>query len=120
MGSESKMKHHVVFAISLFLGMAGVTRSETLNEIIDRAGNAPTEEARLQALDDLQRIADLPTPLAQDAERLEVEIRRYLTEQDLDYFGRTVYQTNDYDFGVDKASPLHSLTHLYRARMLIW
>jgi len=38
----------------------------------------------------------------------------------LDYFGRSISRSRDWDFGIAADSRLHPLTDLYRARMLVW
>lgn len=48
------------------------------------------------------------------------EIDRWLYEKSLSYFGITVLEKGDYDFGIDTTSSLYPLTNIYRARMLLW
>lgn len=88
--------------------------------LIARAGNAPSDAARLLALEALAAHPELPEAYRMDANRLVAEVSRYINDPKLDYFGRAVLKAEDYDFGIAPDSPLYPLTHLYRARMLVW
>ena len=104
----------------LLLLFPGFAHAYELNELIEKAGNAASDEARLTVLDELQRLPGLSNEQKLEAQRLIEEIRRYLTSNDLSYFSRSVLDTDDYDFGIGVDSPLYPLTHLYRGRMLVW
>ena len=88
--------------------------------LIACAGNAPSDAARLLALEALAVHPEVPEAYRAEANRLVAEVSRYINDSKLDYFGRTVLKTEDYDFGVAPDSPLYPLTHLYRARMMVW
>ncbi|MBX3178366.1 MAG: hypothetical protein KF886_13480 [Candidatus Hydrogenedentes bacterium] len=97
-----------------FAGAAG------LEDRISRAGNAPSDAARLLVLQELASDPNLDDSVRRDAARLAEEVDRYINNPRTDYFSRPVLDTEDYDFGIAADSPLYPLTHLYRARMLIW
>ena len=92
----------------------------TVDELIQQAGNAPSDAARLQLLETLAAHPEMPAGRQQEARRLAEEIARYLHDDNLYYFDREVRKSDDYDFGVAIDSPLYPLTHLYRGRMLVW
>ncbi len=87
---------------------------------IRRAGNADSDATRVTILRDLHRRSDLDEAARRDLDRIIQEIERWLDGRSLDYFGREVSRTMDYDFGVAADSPLYPLTHLYRGRMVTW
>ncbi|MCU0915184.1 MAG: hypothetical protein MUC88_11550 [Planctomycetes bacterium] len=91
-----------------------------LDQLIQQAGNADSEEVRLETLRELRGRPGLDERRQQDLDRLLREIGRWNTDKSLDYFGSQVSRTRDYDFGIAPDSPLHPLTYLYRGRMLTW
>jgi len=93
---------------------------KTVSELINKAGNADDDETRLEFLVELSELIGLDQNLKADVQRLIAEIKRWLYEEYLAYFGRSVLKTNDYDFGINKTSPLYPLTKIYRARMIFW
>jgi len=90
--------------------------------LLQRAGNADTEEVRLAALQELRSRRDLEETLHADLDRMIEEIERWTgaKETRLDYFGRQVSRTLDYDFGIAPDSPVYPLTYFYRGRMVTW
>ncbi len=114
------MSRLILISVAAMLVLLRVANGIELETLIQAAGNAPTDAARLIALDKLVKQAKL-SPVQQDeVQSLIDEIGRYLTDDDLSYFSREILDTDDYDFGVAEDSPLYPLTYLYRARMLIW
>jgi hypothetical protein len=100
--------------------VTGRAITEDVDRLIQRAGNAETEETRLDLLRQLQGRPDLGEPLQKDLDRLIREIERWGKDKSLDYFGSQVSRMRDYDFGIGPDSPLRPLTYLYRGRMLTW
>ena len=96
------------------------TSAAPVEDLIARAGNAPSDEARLLVLRALAEHPDLPAAQGEEARRFIQEVERYRNDPRLDYFSRPILDTQDYDFGVAPDSPLYPLTHLYRGRMLAW
>ena len=96
------------------------TGDKRITDLINKAGNADDDETRLGFLLELSELPDLEEQLKADTDRLIVEIKRWLYEKSLTYFGRSILKTNDYDFGIQKTSPLYPITNIYRARMIFW
>ena len=96
------------------------TEEESIQALIQKAGNADSDELRLDYLKKLQHRSDLESSLKKDLARLVTQIDRWLHEQRLDYFGREVRRNKDYDFKIPERSALAPLTWLYRGRMVIW
>jgi len=113
-----------VFTIAAALSStANPAPRPTISEVeqfIERAGNAEAEEVRLDLLRQLRRRPGLDERLQKDLDRLLREIERWSNDKALDYFGRQVSRTRDYDFGIGPDSPLYPLTYLYRGRMVTW
>ncbi|MBN2128967.1 MAG: hypothetical protein JW741_05695 [Sedimentisphaerales bacterium] len=101
---------------------AGRTNAGDIDRLIQRAGNADTDRVRLATLKELRSHGDLEGTLRADLDRMIEEIERWTgaTETRLDYFGRQVSRTLDYDFGIAADSPLYPLTYFYRGRMVTW
>ncbi|UCD50540.1 MAG: hypothetical protein JSW27_23815 [Phycisphaerales bacterium] len=114
-----------MLGLTLLLG-SGIVKGEgiavpgTVQTAIQRAGNADEDAERLGILKELAQRPDLSDKLRADVERIRREVERWLADPRLDYFGRTISQQADWDFGVDPNSPLYPLTLLYRGRMLVW
>ena len=98
------------------------TRSEddSIRAVIQQAGNADSDELRLDYLKRLQKQPGLDASLKQDLAKLITQIDRWLHEERLDYFGREVRRNKDFDFKIGESSELYPLTWLYRGRMVIW
>jgi hypothetical protein len=89
-------------------------------QFIQRAGDADSEDVRLDLLRQLRRRGGLDERLQKDLDRLIREIERWNNDPALDYFGRQASRTQDYDFEIAPDSPLYPLTYLYRGRMVTW
>jgi hypothetical protein len=113
-----------VFTIAAALSSAANTTpraaADDVNRLIQRAGNADSEDLRLDLLRQLRRRPGLDERLQKDLDRLLREIERWSNDKALDYFGGQVSRTQDYDFGIRPDSPLYPLTYLYRGRMVTW
>ncbi len=91
-----------------------------IDRLIQQAGNSASDEARLECLGELRRSDGLDATFRSDLDRLITEIERWIGGESLDYFGREISRTLDYDFGIPESSPLYPLTHIYRGRMVTW
>jgi len=89
-------------------------------QLIRQAGNAEEDAVRLDLLKRLQAMPGLDDRLKTDIDRMVVAIERWTDYRNLTYFGATVAQNMDYDFGITPDSPVYPLTCLYRGRMLVW
>ncbi|MHC4626325.1 MAG: hypothetical protein ACYTDV_05025, partial [Planctomycetota bacterium] len=98
-------------------GLAGRThgRRDSVQAVVQRAGNAETDELRLSYLKELSVQSGLDASVKENLARLITQIERWLGDKRLDYFGR-----EDFDFGIAEESVLYPLTWLYRGRMVIW
>jgi len=94
--------------------------NKTIRSLILLAGNADDDRGRLAYLNELQKRPGLDESLKKDLDKLISEIRRWINEKSLAYFGRQIARKQDYDFGIASDSPLYPLTYLYRGRMLTW
>ena len=95
-------------------------RDDSIRVFIQQAGNADSDEQRLDYLKKLQKQRGLNESLKEDLARLITQIDRWVHEERLSYFGREVGQKKDFDFQIPESSPLYPLTWLYRGRMVIW
>ncbi len=93
---------------------------DSIRAVVERAGNADSDELRLQYLRRLQEQPDLGASLQEDLAKLIAQIDRWLHEKRLDYFGGEVSSNKDFDFQIPESSVLYPLTWLYRGRMVIW
>jgi len=94
--------------------------SRRIQAVIQQAGNADSDEQRLDYLKKLQKQPGLDASLKQDLTKLINQIERWVHEERLAYFGREVGRKKDFDFQISESSPLYPLTWLYRGRMVIW
>jgi hypothetical protein len=94
--------------------------NDSIEAVIQRAGNADSDEVRLDYLKQLREQTNLDSSLREDLTKLITQIERWLGEQRLDYFGRQVSRNKDFDFDIPESSPLYPLTWFYRGRMVIW
>ncbi len=110
------------FSVLLLLWVSAtfVSHGATVQELIAKAGNAPSDAARLLVLQELTAHPELSPAQRKEAERFTEEVDRYLNATQLDYFNGALLKHDDYDFGIAADSLFYPLTHLYRARMLIW
>ncbi|MBE0537872.1 MAG: hypothetical protein IH624_19605 [Phycisphaerae bacterium] len=114
-------------ALVLLIAAAAILPSHTaaqtvaagIRTAIEKAGNTDCDRERLEILVDLQKQPH-EKPFADDLAKLIKEIRQWLELSRLNYFGGTVRNKMDYDFGLSDNSPLEPLTWLYRARMITW
>ena len=89
--------------------------------LIRQAGNADDDAARLEILCQLQALPYQDEQWTEELNRLSGLVDQWINGPELfQWFDRPIRKTLDYDFGIDRSSPLYPLTHLYRARMLIW
>jgi len=111
-------------AASLFLTVNGLvayaSEDASIEALIARAGNASTEEARLDFLERLRAHPDLDARVGEDVDRMIAGVKQWLADPRLGYFGKPIRETEDYDFGIGADSPVYPLTYLYRGRMLTW
>ncbi len=96
------------------------TASVAVTDLLHAAGNALTDEVRLERINELIAHPECPEGLRSDAERLREEIDRWLNSPDLDFFSKEVRKTGTYDFNIAEDSALFPLAQFYLARMLVW
>jgi len=94
--------------------------NDFIRALIQKAGNANSDEVRLDYLKQLRKEPNLDATLKDDLDKLITQIDRWLNEKRLDYFGREVRLNKDFDFKIVESSVLYPLTWLYRGRMVIW
>ncbi|MBC8876485.1 MAG: hypothetical protein H8E44_44215 [Planctomycetes bacterium] len=95
--------------------------SESVEHLIRQAGNADDDAVRLKILKQLQAKPDLGDALRKEADRLVTVADRWVNDPRLfQWFHQAIRKKLDYDFGVEKESPLYPLTCIYRGRMLVW
>jgi len=114
-----------LFCVCLAAACAAVSAetfstSAERDALIRQAGEAPTDAARLDALRTLRdAVADDATRAA-ETDCLIAWVGEWMTNPRLEFYWRDFRKNEDYDFGVRENSPLFPLTHLYKARMLVW
>jgi hypothetical protein len=94
--------------------------ADSIRAIVQQAGNADSDQQRLDYLKKLQEQSGLDAPFKADLGKLISQINRWLHEKQLDYFGSEVRRNKDFDFQIPENSVLSPLTWLYRGRMVIW
>lgn len=110
----------VIAALAFACPRSAMAEDPGAGELVREAGNAATEEARLDALRRLETLPETDVRLAQDAGRLAGFVEQWVAEPRLDFFWRDFRKEENYDFGIAADSPLHPLTCLYRGRMMLW
>jgi hypothetical protein len=113
------MRVLVLLLVALFPVLSAMA-DDSLWLSIREAGNAGTDQARLDMLGQLRARGDLDEAVAANLDKLIAEIERYIASPRLDYFGNQVLKTGAYDFGIASDSPLQPIALLYQARMLAW
>ena len=93
---------------------------DSIRAFIQQAGNANSDEARLDYLKQLRKQPDLEESFKGDLDKLITQIDRWQNDKRLDYFGGEVKLNKDFDFKIAETSALYPLTWLYRGRMVIW
>ena len=93
---------------------------DSIQTVLQRAGNTDSDEVRLSCLEELRKQLGLNESLRDDLGKLIAQIERWLGDKRLDYFGREAGRKKDFDFKIGEDSPVHPLTWLYRGRMVIW
>jgi hypothetical protein len=101
-------------------GAEAPATSEEVQALVQQAGDADDDEARLAILKQLQQRPGPPQSVRTDVDRLVAEIDRWVHGKDLTYFGGGLYRKGDYDFGIPADSPVYPITYLYRGRMIAW
>ena len=97
------------------------TASDGVEELIRRSGNAEQEATRLGILKELQKTPGLDANVKAEVDKTVAFVQRWMGEKSLwRWWDREIRRTLDYDFEIDKQSPLYPLTCLYRGRMLVW
>lgn len=95
-------------------------QNDSIHTLIQQAGNANSDEVRLEYLKQLNEQPDLQESLKSDLDKLITQIERWLNEKRLDYFGGEIRRNKDFDFKIAESSAVYPLTWLYRGRMVIW
>lgn len=89
--------------------------------LIVQAGNAEDDETRLELLEQVAKRSELTPALKADVDKMVAFVDRWLHDKSLwSWYQREVRTTADYDFGLERTSPLAPLASLYRGRMLFW
>jgi len=96
------------------------TEEESIQALIQKAGNTDSDPLRMHYLKAVQNRPGLEPSLKEDLATLVAQIDRWLHDKRLDYFGRGIRRNKDYDFEILDSSALYPLTWLYRGRMVIW
>ena len=109
----------LVFGFSYCTAQARAN-SDSIRALIQKAGNANSDEVRLEYLKQLKKQPDLQESLKGDLDKLITQIERWLNEKRLDYFGGEIRLNRDFDFKIAENSALYPLTWLYRGRIVIW
>jgi hypothetical protein len=102
------------------LALPRAALADTAQQLILQAGNADDDSQRLEVLRRLQGLPQLEAGLRADVDAMVAAVRQWIDGRELDYFGRQIGRTMDYDFKIEAGSPLYPLTRIYRGRMLVW
>ncbi len=117
--SETVMLFAAGFVCLLYTAQAHAN-DDSIRALIQQAGNANSDQVRLDYLKQFRKQPGLDASLEDDLDKLITQIERWLNEQRLDYFGGEVRRNRDFDFKIAESSALYPLTWLYRGRMVIW
>jgi hypothetical protein len=98
----------------------GLCQPNSIQNQIREIGNENDDIKRVELLQKLKTHPDLPQNIESDLLEIIKQFHRWNTDKNLSYFGGSIRKNLDWDFGVSEESPLYPLTHLYRARMIIW
>lgn len=116
--------HHPYPSLFAWLAVLSIallpSNADTIEELIDRAGNAPTDRQCLHTLRELRALPNLPSDIQAGADRMIQEIESWITNPRIDYFGGKVYTNGRHDFGIADSSPLRPIADIYQARMVLW
>ena len=104
----------------LFCTPQAHANNDSIRALIRQAGNADSDEVRLDYLKQLRQQKGLDASLKGDLDKFITQVERWLNEKRLDYFGREIRHNKDFDFKIAGTSALYPLTWLYRGRMVIW
>ena len=89
--------------------------------LIQRAGDIEDDDARLEILKQLQAHPELDASLKAGVDKIVAFVDRWQHDKSLwSWYQREIRKTADYDFGIEKTSPLAPLASFYRGRMLFW
>lgn len=110
----------VVVIITIVLLSHSYAIDSPIEKQIQQIGNENDDSRRVELLRALKSHPALPFAMHEQIDRLIQEFDRWNNDKRLDYFGGPIRKTLDWDFGVPPESPLYPLTHLYRARMIVW
>jgi hypothetical protein len=113
----------LLFAIGLaflFCPVQVRARNDSIRSLIQQAGNANSDQVRLDYLKQLLKQPGLEESFKSDLDKLITQVESWLNKKRLDYFGGEIRRNKDYDFKIAKSSELYPLTWLYRGRMVIW
>ena len=78
----SALNRWIIVWLPLLLAFSGNALACELDELIQKAGNSASDEARLNVLGDLLKLSELPCEQRLEAQQLVKEIRRYQTSKD--------------------------------------
>ena len=84
----------------LFCAAPAHANNDSIRALIRNAGNADSDQVRLDYLKQLRKQPDLQKPLKDDLEKLINQIERWINEKRLDYFGGQVRREKDFDFKI--------------------
>jgi len=104
----------------LFYTAQACANNDSIRTLIQKAGDANSDEVRLDYLNQLYSQSGLEESLKNDLEKLITQIERWQNEKRLDYFGGEIRRNKDFDFKIEENSVLYPLTWLYRGRAVIW
>jgi hypothetical protein len=107
-----------IAALSATANPAPRVATDDIGQLLQRAGNADSEDLRLDLLRQLRRRGGLDERLQTDLDRLIREIERWNNDP-LDYFDARC-RGRGLRFRNRPNSPLYPLTYLYRGRMVTW
>lgn len=97
------------------------SEADKVHALILQAGNTEDDDARLEILKQLQACPGLDSLLKADVDKMVAFVDRWQHDKSLwSWYQREIRKTADYDFGIDKTSPLAPLASFYRGRMLFW
>jgi hypothetical protein len=94
---------------------------DEVQALIFQAGNVEDDDARLELLKQLQARPGLDAQLKADVDKMVAFVDRWQHDKSLwSWYQREIRETADYDFGIERRSPLAPIASLYRGRMLFW
>jgi len=111
---------NMIFTLACLILVSEACCANTLEQMIVRAGNAESDEVRLEILKQLHPMVAENQLLLKQHDRILAEIEKWIHDPHLYYFSGSVFDGSKYPFDIPEESPFYPIVQLYQARMIVW